>query len=101
MTFEIGEIALLNCRKTAWNGREVEVVSGLVLTGRYMFETGVKLPPEPCYMVRADWLPVPTEWAYPPSDLRKRPQPPDWEALAKPDAAPAQANAGVGSAEHK
>jgi hypothetical protein len=82
--FEVGEIAILQNMdfRPGWNGREVAIVLPLHMTGRWVYETREVLTPEPCYGVQADWLPLKEVWSYPPRYLRKRPPPPNWNALA-------------------
>jgi hypothetical protein len=80
MKFEIGEIAIVqNVISEGWNGREVTINSAL------FYHSYLK---RMVYRIDSSQLPPNSfgrkGWCLYPDQLRKRPQPPDWNALADP-----------------
>jgi hypothetical protein len=79
--FAVGEIAIVT-GLAAWNGKEVEIIGPARYShgwsySRHRRESGYGHP------VTAPWLPaVPNGWFFPLVNLRKRPPPPDWSAIA-------------------
>lgn len=83
-SFAIGEIAIVKrAFFPEWLGREVEVKSPLTYEPNFGY----------VYRIEADWLPgcPPNHtWLAEPDSLRKRPQPPDWNALSNPQNVPVE-----------
>lgn len=89
-SFSVGDLAV--GQNARWdftrNGMDCEVVLGLEVRPYWRRDIGGEICMAPCYVVR--WADGEISAALP-DQLRRRPEPPNWEKLAMPAALPVAA----------